>query len=199
MIIGRNFAIGHIPKTGGDAIHTWVRAMNDEYLIVDDVAPGQGKHDTFVYRPETRGKQFYVLGIARLPIWTLSLMHEDSRKTGPAADWGHQRPEDMRLPSGAFRQPYGDWHLARMRQGVQITHWLRSGPQLLDDLIACLCDVYRQLRQDEIDRMRQVAVKPPRSYDHDLRATWTREERETLYRLNPQWAAIEALAYGDMW
>lgn len=199
MIIGRAFAIGHIPKTAGDAVHAWCRAINDQDLVIDDTIPGNGKHETFTQRSESRGKRFYALGIRRLPEWTASLMHEDARNKQLASDWGFQDPEQLRQPGAAIHQPYADWHLARMRQGVIVTHWIRSGPTALDDLIEFLTEVYRPLRQAEIDAMRAVVVKPPRSYSHVIESRWSRQELETMYRLNPQWAAIEALTYGGMW
>ena len=198
MIYSRTFAFGHIPKTGGDAIHLWLRALRDRDLTIDSI-DGPWKHDHFAMRPETQGQRFYVSTIARLPAWLLSLLWEDSTHANVVADWGFASAEEMRRPDAAFRHCYGDWHLSRMRQGVEITHWLRSGATLFDDMVATIGDVHRPLEPDEIETMRAARVKRPRPYDHDVRTFWTRQEMETLYRMNPQWAAIEALVFGGNW
>lgn len=195
MIVGRNFAIGHIPKTGGDAIHSWCSAVNDDSLIIDPANNGY-KHKPFHYRAEAFGKSYYVLAIRRLPEWTLSFLHHISQDIGLVQKWGFRSVEESLHPEAAFRQAFADYHLSRMRAETEITHWLRAGATLLDDLLDTLAEVYRPLTAQDIAKAKAVRVKQPRTYCHDTKAVWTANELETIYRLNPQWSAIENLVFG---
>lgn len=198
MIIGKNFAIGHIPKCGGDAVCRWCAALKDDGLYIDSNATRK-KHDMFCLRPEAMGKQHYILAIRRLPEWTMSLMQEDSQHPDVVRQWGFDSREAMLRKDAAFLQSYGDFLLSKMRMEVEITHWLRTGATLFEDLLEVLGEVYRPITESEATIMKAAVVKMPRPYCHDVREFWTLKEIETLYKLNPQWSAIENMVFGGLW
>lgn len=194
MIIGPAFAIGHIPKTGGDALDAWVQSIGDGGLICEGpLAPK--KHFAFVDRPLGNDKPRKALSIRPLAEWTLSYLHEVTFHPEEMKSWGFRRKADCLRPSAAFLHPYADLRLQEMRRGAIVTDLLRCGPHLLGDLIVFLNDAFRPLTAGEIERMSAKAVKPPREYNRDLNAWWTDQEIEALYRMNPIWAAVEGLAF----
>lgn len=62
MVIGEKFAYGHIPKTGGDAVHAWLSQFKG--LQIDPISESR-KHHYFWERGIRR--DVYALSIRRLP------------------------------------------------------------------------------------------------------------------------------------
>lgn len=196
MIIGPEFAVGHIPKTGGDALHQWCAALRDPLLTVDHTA-GPEKHAPFSARPEVAGKRHYVLAIRPLPEWTLSYLHEIITHPGLAELCG-LTPERVIAPESGLVRGYADGYLEEITAGVTITHWLRCGPCLLADLERTLEAIHRPLTRGELRTLRRTRVKPPRGYPQRAAAFWTPAQTQELYRLNPRWAEVERIVFGEL-
>src|SRR6516162_2734582 len=62
MVIGERFAYGHIPKTGGDAVHSWLAQIDG--VQVDPLSEAR-KHQFFWERDIH--KDVYILSFRRLP------------------------------------------------------------------------------------------------------------------------------------
>jgi hypothetical protein len=197
MIIGPTFAIGHIPKTGGDALHAWCDALQDRRLDVDSPLSPL-KHLSFADRSDCHGRQRYVLTLRRLPEWTLSYLQETTFHATEQLRWDFQEAGESLRPSAALLQPYADIRLAELRKDWTVTDWLIAGDSLLDQLQRFLEQHYRPLTAEEKAAMSGALVKPPRMYNRDVRSWWTRREIEQIYRLNPTWSAIENMIYGGL-
>ena len=74
MIIGPDFAIGHISRTGGDAMRAYFRALNMPNVYIQ-AEENNAKHDPFHSRPDASGKKLYVVMIRKLDEWALSQMN----------------------------------------------------------------------------------------------------------------------------
>lgn len=185
MIIGRDFAYGHLPKTGGDAAAVYLRQLVPGCACDPPTRPR--KHDPFFLRGESHSKSYFLLGIRRLPEWTWSLMHE--LNAHPKLLKLH-RTSDAVDPAFALSRPFADEYLMAMTMAVTITHWIRM-ESLLDDLLAFVEQHIGPVSRDERMRLQQLRTKRGRRQAHPF----TQRDIDRLYALNPHWARIEREVY----
>lgn len=189
MIIGKDFACGHIGKTGGDALVTLFAAVPDLVLHADAISDSR-KHDTFQARGLVGTNRMLILSIRRLPCWVISMVNQ-IKSLGPR----------FRIPTSEIysRSQLADEFIRTYTNNgsIPIHTWLRM-EYLRDDLIAFLDRSVRKLSAAEKASIQTIQTNPARDYDHNVFEWFTRREVARLYRLNPRWAAIEALAYGGL-
>jgi hypothetical protein len=191
MIVGEDFAWGHMGKTGGDATYILFQCLPD--LIVRAHPPEDPeKHKSFREAGETDKK--LVLNMRRLPGLVLSYVHH-ARRYGLGTDFPKgtvitpaeavffPRPERM------IRNHTDDGRLA-------IHRWLRM-ERLREDFLGFAATL-RPLAPAETLSIRRAATKSPMDYDHDVRNFFTDAQIEALYRNNPTWTHYEELIYGDV-
>ena len=191
MVIGETFAYGHIPKTGGDAVHAWLSLIGG--LEVDPVGEAR-KHQFF----EDRGvrKDLYVLSIRRLPSWALSYLHELSEHPASARSYGIP-PGDTVRPEHAFRLRPDDYLRRHMAGGRTICKWLRM-EYLFDDVVEFIGRHIRPVTPQLRERLAAVTTKPGRIYRHNIDSFFTPDQIAALYTKFPLWAAVEAQVYGGL-
>ncbi len=185
MMIGTNWAYGHIPKTAGDATAVYLPLLAPG--CQQDSTTDPRKHDPFRLRDESHGKQFYLLGIRRLPEWTWSLMHEFN-----------VHPELLRMhgvanaasKEFALSRPFADEYLLSMSMSVTISHWIRQ-ECLLDDLVSFVDRHVRPVSREERAKLRGLPTKPGRSKGNPF----TEAEIQKLRDRNPHWSRVEEVMY----
>jgi hypothetical protein len=191
MVVGRDFAWAHLPKTGGDA--TWALFQCVPDLVVRAHSPGDPrKHRTFV--EEGVADLRLVLNLRRLPSLALSYVHH-ARNYGIEGAF----PRGYRMtPSEAvsFDRPERALRRHLDRDRLEVHRWLRM-EHLREDFLAFVRTL-RPLDADEMTRIRRVATKPPMPYDHDPLRFFTPGEIERLYANNPTWARHELAVYGSL-
>jgi len=223
VIIGENFAWGHIPRTGGTL--TACRFVEAARLcgaaLSVDGDLSHSKHDPFPARA-VEGKVL-VLSVRRLPSLYLSWLVMMSGRLRPGdpvcGDYGGGVwPCYVPLPTPTRGQVLGveDY---RVRDFVDVYGPLRCFP---DAYLRSFTDdgrlkVDHHIRLEFLDRdFRRVAValgmdydedafrpvapgaKVVFSYDHDVAGYFSEGDLEVLYANNPLWAAMEAEVYGGV-
>tara|TARA_Y100000593_G_C4251524_1_gene307418 strand:+ start:260 stop:850 length:591 start_codon:yes stop_codon:yes gene_type:complete len=193
VIIGPDFAVGHISRTGGDAMYAWFHALNLPGVHVDSMECAK-KHDSFRFRASAGGKRLYIVMIRNLEAWALSQMNA-MYLTG---FWKGQfeRREDATDPE-KFLQLRVEWPasfvadaaLLDMTKGVSVSRWLRT-EHLLEDVQSLAKDL--GATKDSIAALADVETKP-RCVTHPDIQPFSEEQRERLYANNPVWAAVETL------
>jgi hypothetical protein len=193
VIIGPDFAVGHISRTGGDAMYAWFRALDLPGVHVDSMEDGK-KHDSFRFRQSAGGKRLYIVMIRKLEEWAMSQMNamyltrfwkEHFKRREDAAD-----PEK-------FLQLCVDWPasfiadaaLLDMTKGVSVARWLRT-EHLLEDVQSLAQDL--GATKDSVAALADVETKPRCGTHPDIQP-FSEEQRERLYANNPVWAAVETL------
>lgn len=192
MVIGPDFVYAHIPKTGGDAVHQYFSLIADASWVIDDTTKAE-KHLGIVKRGNG-DKRHRILSFRRLPSWSLSFLHALTAHPNDWPPFGWHSAEDILRPETALMRPWADEWLARVTDGLPVTHWLRM-ESLAEDFIAVLSSIVRPLSTDEQRTIRQARTKPPREYDHNPGRFWSEEQIAELYRMNPAWADIERKIY----
>ncbi len=192
MVSGETFAYGHIPKTGGDAVHAWLSQFPG--LQVDPVNEGR-KHDFFWERQVH--KRIYALSIRRLPCWALSYLHELAFHPRAAQHYGIPPSDPVRPHFAQLLTP--DRYLREHQKGNRrISVWLRM-ENLLDDLIAFIEEHIQPVTPQVRGRLQSVHTKGPARYDHNVDAFFTPEQMAALYARNPIWSAVEQQVYGSLY
>jgi hypothetical protein len=192
MVIGDTFAYGHIPKTGGDAVHAWLSQI--EGLEVDPINQVR-KHECF----STRGvrRSLYVLSIRRLPFWALSLLHELAVHPDVAREYGIP-PDNTVRPEYAFLLKADDCLMQYQAFGRQVSVWLRM-EHLFDDLLQFINEHIRPVTPEFRRQLLAVRTKGQRSYNHNVDAFFTPDQIAELYATFPIWAAVERKVYGSLY
>jgi hypothetical protein len=192
MIIGETFAYGHIPKTGGDAVHAWLSRIDG--LEIDSVTEAR-KHEYFWHRGVRRN--LYVLSIRRLPFWALSYLHELAGHPKSARNYGIP-PDDTVRPEHAFLLRPDEYLCQHQAGGRKIGFWLRM-ENLFEDVLRFLDfhvePVTLALRQT----LAAVPTKGRRPYDHDIHDFFTRDQISRLYARFPIWTEVERRVYGSLY
>jgi hypothetical protein len=191
MVIGDTFAYGHIPKTGGDAVHAWLSQVDG--LQVDPTDEAR-KHQFFWHRAVRR--DLYVLSIRRLPDWALSYLHELSNHPDSARHYGIP-PDDTLRPEHAFLLRPDEYLLQHQAGGREIGVWLRM-EHLFNDVVRFIGEHIRPVTPGLKRRLLAAPTKGQRNYDHDIHTFFTTEQIAALYAQFPVWAAVEMKVYGGL-
>ena len=192
MVIGEKFAYGHIPKTGGDAVHAWLALVDG--LHVDSLDEAR-KHQ-FFWERDIR-KDLYVLSIRRLPFWALSYLHELAFHPTAARHYDLP-PGDTVRPEHAFALTPDEYLQQHQRGGRVIGEWLRM-EHLFDDTVRFIEDYIQPVTPELYRRLSAVTTKGQRGYNHDIHRFFKPRQIARLYARNPVWAAVEEGVYGDLY
>lgn len=210
MIIGRDFAWGHMPKTGGDATWHLFQAVPDLVLKSNPIDRPE-KHRSFrMAGIDADDERELVLGFRQLPSYVLSYLNHIRRfGVAPYASgrWMKWYDRDM-YPKGFSPTP--DW-AARWNLPDRVldfftnigmfpvSHWLRQ-EYLRDDFFGFV-STRRTITPDE---KRKIFTMPTPhhtvrhgavEYERDPLKFWTKEQVELLYESNPTWAKLERELY----
>ncbi len=192
MIIGDTFAYGHIPKTGGDAVHAWLSQIDG--LQIDPIVKSL-KHDFFWQRAIRRSR--YVLSIRRLPFWALSYLQELASHPAAARDYGIP-PDDTVRPEYAFLLRPDQYLQQHQAGGRPISVWLRM-EHLFDDVIQFIDRHVQPMTPELLQRLSSVPTKGRRNYDHNIHSFFSADQIAELYATFPEWSAIERKVYGSLY
>jgi len=222
MIVAHHFAIGHIPRTGGDTVATMCGdiALDDKVNGYLDGNTGlhkewqmagiasDAKHDSFP-AGSTGEQRNLILGIRRLPAFMLAIATFLSRGAPkcPAyrfphknelidrsSTWGHAT---FKKDLGGCMAAIPDVLMNKMTASgtMKISTWIRQ-----ENLRSDMIDVARvMLKTEPSDKLKaRLMTKPskkPYSYDHDWGKVFCESDVDKLYENNPTWARYEAQAY----
>ena len=190
MVIGRDFAWGHMGKTGGDATHTLFHCLPDLVEFAHDTKDPE-KHLTFE-QMEVDDRRL-ILNLRRLPSLMLSYVRH-------VYEYGMQgRPEGTELTADeAVEWGVPDRMLRKFTAegDLEISRWLRM-ESLRDDFLDFAWEL-RDLSDAEVRAIREVTTKAPMEYDHDPLNFFTKAQVDELYARNPRWAATEEKVYGAL-
>jgi hypothetical protein len=193
VIIGKTFAWGHIPKTGGDATAALVGLFPD-LIDSSDPADSNEKHSLFRDREEEIDGKLLVLNIRRLPSWLLSRAHHAAAQ-GVFPDY---KPTPMQSPHQMAESQFPDGWLSYFTDNgrLRIDRWLRMEHLVEDffELVSELTDVSEEQRQG-IFALGQVKERP--TYDPEPYHWFTEEQVRRMYENNPLWRAVERQVYRE--
>ncbi len=190
MVIGKTFAWGHLPKTGGDATLRLFSVFPEIVVFADDRAE-HAKHTFFRDREgEITGKRL-ALNIRRLPSWIVSWAHQLERGA-PGFP-----PKEMATPAEMVEWDVADRMIRAFTDDGRFTidHWIRM-EHLKDDFLAFIA----QQAEISTEKKVEVAAAPmvnTMEYDHDVLNWFTEQELARLYERNPRWAEIERREYEE--
>jgi hypothetical protein len=193
MVIGKTFAWGHLPKTGGDATGAMFRIFPD-LVELQDPPDSDEKHALFRDRlNQIRGKRL-LLNFRRLPSWALSRAHHVNKR-GLAPDY---RPLPMDSPQQLAESSFPDYRLSTYTDDgkLEIERWLRL-ESLADDFLGFISEL-REVTGDERRQVIELGGVNEGYYDRELSHWFTPDQIRTLYRSNPTWATIEKRLYGNL-
>ena len=193
MVIGEQFAWGHLQKTAGDATLGLFRLF-PELVVYSDPRNVEAKHASFATRAADVDGKLLASNFRRLPDWTLSwAQHRARYATRPDG-----KPVPMNSPHQMAEVPRADKRLAILTDDgrYHVDRWIRM-ERLTDDFIAFVSEL---TEVSEADREQIAAAKPVNAleYDHDVSHWFTPEQIRRLYRNNPLWASVEERLYGDL-
>jgi hypothetical protein len=193
MVIGEQFAWGHLQKTAGNAT-LGLFELFDELVVFADPRNSEAKHASFAERAAQVEGKVLAANIRRLPAWTLSWAQHRAR----VARRPDGSPVPMNSPEQMVRVPRADRWLAALTGTGRFTvdRWLRM-EHLAEDF-ADFISGFTEL--DEAARGRIAAFPQANaiSYDHEIGHWFTPERVRRLYATNPLWAATEAHVYGEL-
>jgi hypothetical protein len=193
MVIGKTFAWGHLPKTGGDATAAMFGIFSD-LVEHQDPPDSDAKHALFRDRREQiRGKRL-LLNLRRLPSWVLSRAHHVNKR-GLAPDY---KPLAMDSPQQLAESSFPDYRLSTYTDEgkLEIERWFRM-ESLAEDFLGFVSEL-REVTDEERRQVLELGGVNEGFYDRELWHWFTEDQIETLYRTNPTWAAIEKRLYGDL-
>jgi hypothetical protein len=192
MIIGHDFAWGHLGKTGGDATSALFRLF-PRLIMKADGTETQAKHATFRTRKaEVTGKRL-LLNLRRLDAWTVSYaQHMARRGLYPA-----YKPMPMLSAHEMANSTFADDALSRFLDSgrFNVDRWLRT-EYLCWDFLAFVTEI-TEVTPHERDQVLSIVKINAADYDHDIGKWFTAEQRDQLYSNNPVWARIEREVYRD--
>ncbi len=195
MIIGKDFAWGHLGKTAGDATYQLFQRVAPDLVEFAHQPTERAKHQPFADASmEVLMKETLVLNIRRLPAWVLSNAQHRAR-SGTAAD---PAPQPLPPSSVLAESREADRGLGQFTANgrIRIDRWLRV-EHLREDFLDFVAE-RRSITDAEARIARRLETKPPGRYDHDLRKTFTDRQIRNLYLENPAWAQAELKAYGHL-
>lgn len=195
MIWTPHFVVGHIGRTGGDAV---------KFLMHATLLVGQGEHQELEpnlkitglfnedkHRPFDGSEPMRVLGIRRLPSWIMSIRNH--HRVYARVDIGDA--ENCSLMTN------GDDELRRFTAdgAWDVSHWLRC-EYLRDDVCALLTKIYRERFTHRMKAVLYAAeTKAAVPYNHNAFDFFNAKQMNRLYEANPRWAEVEYRLYGSTW
>jgi hypothetical protein len=193
MVIGKDFAWAHMPKTGGNATHTLFSLFPQLVTKVDDI-DRHDKHKSFAdCQQAVQGKEL-ILNIRRLPSWILSVAQHFSRHGAypdykPLPMWSKEQMIEHRRADEMIEQ-----FTAKGR--LKVRRWFRMENLNADflDYVSLKTEVPESQRAGILNFRKMNANE----YDHDLGQWFAADDIRRLYRNNPRWAAVERKAYGNL-
>jgi hypothetical protein len=191
MIIGKQFAWGHLPKTGGDATLHFFRLF-PELIVYADSECKNIKHNPFHTRQEEVAGKLLVLNIRRLPSWILSYEHQIARN-GTYPDY---RPGPMASSDEMAETDIADRMIKWFtNQGnIKIDRWFRT-EYLYHDLLQFVSE-FTKVSVSQIEQIAGLKMVNMMQYVHDISKWFTKDQVERMYSNNPLWAFIEQEVYG---
>ncbi len=193
MVITEHFAWAHMGKTGGDATAEMFAAVPGlvEWASSPD---SNAKHDPFALHEAAISGRLRVMNIRRLPSWILSVAHH--RVTHGA--WPDYEPQPMPSADEMAETLDADGALRRVSDGPRfpVQRWLRQ--EFLADDVAALLEHFGLLTESARAGIASVPHHA-KNYDHDLAATFSADQIQRMYALNPRWAEVESRVYGDLY
>lgn len=190
MITTSHFTVGHIGRTGGDAVKYLIHAA----LAVDPLDPyvvGSSLLDAAKHRAFDGSEKTRVLSIRRLPSYVLG-MREHHIVYARVKPWTADFCAEL---------TNGDGELKRMTANgaYPVDRWLRC-EYLRDDICALLSDVYGAAFNSKLKAILYGAMtKEQLPYDHNVFNFFNAKQLSRLYDVNPCWAALEQKLYGSVW
>ncbi len=194
MVIGEQFAWGHLEKTGGDATIELFLVL-PELVRFADPPSSEEKHTAFPRRAEEIRGKVLALNIRRLPSWVLSRALHRARY-GEFPDY---EPLPMMSPQEMAESVDADQRLLEFLDNHELTidRWLRT-EFLADDFLAFASEFTEvpEAKRREILELGGSRLGTPLTYDHRIDQWFTGDQLRTMYERNPEWAAVEQLVYG---
>jgi hypothetical protein len=192
MVIGKEFAWAHIPKTGGCTTLALFE-MFPELLESTDPHDSNTKHALFRDREDQIQGRMLLCTIRRLPEWMLDrAVHETIEGL-----WPEYEPRPMRSPHQIVQTQYADGWISYMTDfgRLKVDRWLRLERLREDfyDFVSQLTDVSDEQRQRIFDHPRVHEV----AYDNEPLHWFTPEQIRVMYENNPLWHAVEREAYKE--
>jgi hypothetical protein len=193
MVIGRQFAWAHLPKTAGDATMAMFQAVPGLVQFADPV-DSNDKHMPFFGREGEVAGKLLVMNLRRLPAWALSGAQHKARH-GVFPDY---RPTSLESWEEITSRTDADdllrWMTDHGRFSVQ--RWLRA-EHLQEDVLDFLAEL-----GDLDDEVRRAVGSVGRvnegQYAPGLAREPTPDQLARLYGLNPVWGALERRLYGAL-
>jgi hypothetical protein len=192
MVIGRNFAWGHLPKTGGDATLALFRLV--PHLIVHaDSRETNDKHTRFRDRENEVTGKLLVLNIRSLPSWILSgALHR--------AKWGvfpDYKPLPMLSADQMAENNRADTLLRLFTDNgrFHIDRWLRM-EHLSQDFVKFITG-FAEIPEETRLQILALGMINGMNYDHDVLGWFTVDQIHKMYETNPLWGSVEKALYGD--
>jgi hypothetical protein len=193
MVIGRDFAWAHLPKTGGDATLAMFQAVPGLVQFADP-ADSEDKHMPFFGREKEVAGKLLVMNIRRLPHWVLSGAQHKARhglhpdyRPGPLESWDE-------ITSRTDADDLLRWMTDHDRLKVQ--RWLRM--EDLEQDVLGLLDELGELDDESRRAVLGVGLVNAGDYRQELVQEFTPEQLTRLYSLNPTWTSVERRLYGGL-
>jgi hypothetical protein len=194
MVIGKDFAWSHLPKTGGDATLAMFHMVPDliEFADEDD---SNDKHAHFHSRAQQVRGKILVMNIRRLPAWVLSRAQHVSRW----GKWPAYEPIPMPNADQLAASTFPDDRLMLHTSDGWFwpDHWLRM-ETLAEDFLLFVSSL-RDITDAERQQVMSVGEINAAEYDRDVESRFTPDQIRQLYLNNPSWATLEQELYGHLY
>jgi hypothetical protein len=217
MVIHEKFAYGHIPRTGGNAVHGYFGIFKKALHLKVDQINQHIKHASFAQRGIDNGR-LLLLTCRRLPNWYISWLKMTVEgglaHPGGAKKWSKANIDDILDPDSPFgpdrfvefpEQPLATCADGYIRQftddgRLRIDKWLQSDCFLLERVKAFVSDYTDVTEQQagQMEAMRRDTIGSPGFYDQNVFHHFTPQQIAILYANNPLWAAAEKATFGHL-
>jgi hypothetical protein len=193
VVIGREFAWAHLPKTAGDATYRMLASVPGLVKFADPL-DSNDKHLPFFGRESEVAGKLLAMNIRRLPAWALSgAQHKAAHGLHP-----EYQPLPLETPDQITSRTDADDLLRWMTDHgrFRVDRWLRA-ETLEEDVLELLSELGELTAQTRAGVMAVGRVNEG-SYSRDLKQGFTGRQMARLYELNPTWAGIERRVYGSL-
>ena len=189
MVIAPQFVIGHIGKTGGDAVKAIISELHLPNVEIVPIAKPQ-KHN-----PPNRKDKDLILTIRRLPSRELSVFyHFKNYDKMPTPHEGKDIGQwiiENQIKLEVYAENELKKHTKNGKSPVQ--YYIRS-EHLRDDLANVLSNYY-DLTDEQREIISKAKTKPTMTYCRDLNYYFTDDMIKALYDSSPLWSEAEKIAY----